>query len=178
MRRRKFLGLTAAGAAGTLMSHSGVHPLAAAATTQQLQPDYLPDTPGVPPESYQFPKDFFWGSATAAYQMEGAWNEDGKGESSGIVSPIPQARSRGDDRRCGLRLLSSLQTKMSLSCEQMNLNSYRFSIAWPRIQPNGTGPANQKGIDYYKPRIDALHAAHIRPLVDALSLGPAAGYRR
>ena len=47
----------------------------------KFQPDYLPFAPGVPPEPYQFPKNFLWGSATAAYQVEGAWKADGKGES-------------------------------------------------------------------------------------------------
>lgn len=164
MRRRKFLGLTAAGAAGTLMSHSGVHPLAAASTTQQLQPDYLPDTPGVPPESYQFPKDFFWGSATAAYQVEGAWKEDAKGESvwdrfAHTVGKIKGAAT--GDVACDSYHLYREDVALM---KQLNLKSCRFSIAWPRIQPTGTGPANQKGLDYYKRVLDELHAANIRPL--------------
>ena len=49
--------------------------------------------------------------------------------------------------------------------QAMNLNSYRFSISWPRIQPSGAGTANSKGIDYYSRLVDALLEAHIRPVV-------------
>jgi beta-glucosidase len=110
-----------------------------------------------------FPKNFWWGTATAAYQVEGAWNEDGKGESiwdrfahtpgkikdnaNGDVACDHYHRYRED-----VRLMQALQ-----------LNSYRFSIAWSRIQPNGSGKPNSKGLDFYSRLVDTLLAAKIRP---------------
>jgi beta-glucosidase len=112
-----------------------------------------------------FPKGFFWGTATAAYQIEGAWNEDGKGESIwDRFAHTPGKIKNGDtgDVACDSyhRWLEDLALMQA-----MNVNSYRFSISWPRIQPAGSGPANAKGVDYYSRLVDALLAAHIRPFV-------------
>src|SRR4051794_2867562 len=153
MDRRKFLGVTAGSLAAGLVSRSTVlQALSPTATQQsgQLQPDYLTQTPGVPPEGYQFPAEFFWGSATAAYQVEGAWKEDGKGESvwdhfSHTVGKIKGAAT--GDVACDSYHLYRQDVALM---KQLNLKSCRFSIAWPRIQPTGTGAANQAGLDYYK----------------------------
>jgi beta-glucosidase len=121
-------------------------------------------TPGVPPEPFQFPKDFFWGTATAAYQIEGAWNEDGKGESiwdryAHRVGTIKGATT--GDVACD----SYHRYKEDIALmKDMHLNSYRFSISWPRIQPTGAGVPNQKGLDYYNRLVDAMLEAKIRPL--------------
>lgn len=168
MDRRKFLGVTAGSLAASVVArNSMLQALAVPAAPQsaQLQPDYLLQTPGVPPETYQFPADFLWGSATAAYQVEGAWKEDGKGESvwdhfSHTVSKIKGAAT-GDVACDSYHLYKQDVAAM----KQLNLKSCRFSIAWPRIQPNGTGAANQVGLDYYKRVLDELHAANIRPAV-------------
>src|SRR5215469_3656097 len=80
MDRRKFLGVSAAGFAATLLSQSRLNPFPFADDVN-LQPNFLPFAPGVPPQPYQFPKEFMWAAATAAYQVEGAWKGDGKGES-------------------------------------------------------------------------------------------------
>lgn len=112
----------------------------------------------------QFPKDFYWGVATAAYQIEGAWNVDGKGESiwdrfSHTVGKVKGADT-GDVACDSYR---RYQEDIAVA-RQLNLNSYRFSISWPRIQADGTGKPNPKGLDYYKRVADALHDAKIRPL--------------
>ena len=164
MDRRKFLGVTAGGFGASLLSGSLLESLAMPAP-QQLQPDYLPATPGVPPDPHQFPKDFYWGTATAAYQVEGAWKEDGKGESvwdrfSHTVGKIKGAAT--GDVACDSYHLYKQDVALM---KQLNLKSYRFSVAWPRIQPSGMGQANQNGLDYYKRVLDELHAANIRPLV-------------
>jgi beta-glucosidase len=112
----------------------------------------------------QFPKDFFWGVATASYQIEGAWNLDGKGESiwdrfSHTVGKVKGADT--GDVACD----SYHRYKEDVAlAKQLNLRSYRFSISWPRIQAQGAGRPNPQGLDYYKRVADELHAANIRPL--------------
>jgi len=166
MDRRKFLGLSATGFAATLLSQTPLNGLVFPVEQDtKFQPDYLPFAPGVPPAPYQFPKDFLWGSATAAYQVEGAWKADGKGESiwdryAHTVGKIKGAAT--GDVACDSYY--RYQEDVALA-KQLNLNSYRFSISWPRIQADGVGPANPKGLDYYKRLLDGLHQANIRPLV-------------
>jgi len=166
MDRRKFLGVSAAGFAAALLSQSSLSALPFPFDQDtKFQPDYLPFAPGVPPEPYQFPRNFLWGSATAAYQVEGAWKADGKGESvwdryAHTVGKIKGAAT--GDVACD----SYYRYKEDLAlAKQLNLGSYRFSISWPRIQADGTGSANPKGLDYYKRVLDELHKAGIRPLV-------------
>jgi beta-glucosidase len=111
----------------------------------------------------RFPDGFRWGTATASYQIEGAWQEDGKGESIwDRFSHTPGKIKNGwtGDRACD----SYHRWKEDLALQkEMGLTSYRFSIAWPRIQPSGRGPANPKGLDYYRKLSDALLEAGIRP---------------
>lgn len=112
-----------------------------------------------------FPKGFFWGTATGSCQIEGAWKEDGKGESVwDRFSHTPGKIRNGDT--CDVACDSYHRWHEDIALMRaMNLNSYRFSIAWPRIQPSGSGTANAKGVDYYSRLVDALLEAHIRPLV-------------
>ncbi len=164
MDRRRFLGLTLGGLGASVVSRGLLNSLALPARFQP-QPDYLTATPGVPPEPYQFPKNFFWGAATAAYQVEGAWKEGGKGESIWDVFSHSVGRIKGaatGDVACDSYHLYRQDVALM---KQLNLTTYRFSIAWPRIQPSGTGSANQKGLDYYKRLLDELHSVNIRPLV-------------
>ena len=113
---------------------------------------------------FQFPKDFIWGAATASYQVEGAWNEDGKGESiwdrfSHTVGLVKGGYT--GDVACD----SYHRYKEDVAiAKQLNLTSYRFSVAWPRIQATGSGSPNSKGLDYYKRLADTLLEAKIRPL--------------
>lgn len=112
-----------------------------------------------------FPKGFFWGTATAAYQIEGAWNEDGKGESIwDRFAHTPGKIKNGDTGDVACDSYHRWREDIALM-RAMNLNSYRFSIAWPRIQPSGSGAANAKGVDYYCRLVDALLEARIRPFV-------------
>lgn len=112
-----------------------------------------------------FPKNFFWGAATAAYQIEGAWKEDGKGESIwDRFAHTPGKIRNGDTGDIASDSYHRWREDIAL-VRALNLNSYRFSISWPRIQPAGSGPANTKGIDYYSSMVDALLEARIRPFV-------------
>jgi beta-glucosidase len=115
--------------------------------------------------SWRFPDGFWWGTATAAYQIEGAWNEDGKGESIwDRFSHTPGRIKNGDTGDVACDHYHRWREDIALMRE-LNLNSYRFSISWPRIQPSGSGPANAKGLDFYRRLVDALLEAKIRPLV-------------
>ena len=113
---------------------------------------------------FQFPKDFLWGVATASYQVEGAWNVDGKGESIWDRFTHTVGKVKGGetgDVACDSYHLYKEDVALA---KKLNLNSYRFSISWPRIQADGTGKPNPKGLDYYKRLADALNEAKIRPL--------------
>ena len=113
---------------------------------------------------FQFPDEFIWGAATAAYQIEGAWSEDGKGESIWDRFSHTPGKVKGaatGDVACD----SYHRYKEDVALlKALNLKSYRFSVSWPRIQPDGAGDTNPKGIDYYKRLADALLEAGIRPL--------------
>ena len=112
-----------------------------------------------------FPKNFFWGTATAAYQIEGAWKEDGKDESIwDRFAHTPGKIKNGDVGDVACDSYHRWREDIALM-RAMNLNSYRFSISWPRIQSSGSGPANSKGVDHYSRLADALLEARIRPLV-------------
>ena len=112
-----------------------------------------------------FPRNFFWGAATSSYQIEGAWKVDGKGESIwDRFAHTPGKIKNGDTGDVACDSYHRWQEDIAL-LRAMNLNSYRFSISWPRIQPSGAGPANSEGVDYYRRLVDALLEARIRPLV-------------
>jgi len=112
-----------------------------------------------------FPKGFYWGASTAAYQIEGAWKEDGKGESIwDRFAHTPGKIKTGETADVACDSYHRWREDIALA-SAMNLNSYRFSISWPRIQPVGSGAANAKGLDFYRSMVDALLEAHIRPLV-------------
>ncbi len=117
------------------------------------------------PGQIAFPKDFLWGSATASYQVEGAWNIDGRGESIwDRYSHAPGNVKGGWTGDVACDNYHRYPEDIALM-KQMNLRSYRYSIAWPRIQPSGSGASNQKGIDFYKRLTDAVLGAGMRPLV-------------
>ncbi len=123
-----------------------------------------PSAPNFPAQAV-FPKGFLWGTATASYQIEGAWTEDGKGESIwDRFTHTPGTIKNGDTGDIACDSYHRWREDIALM-KAMNLNSYRFSIAWPRIQATGTGPANPKGIDSYSRIVDALLEARIRPMV-------------
>ena len=114
----------------------------------------------VPPS---FPSDFVWGTATAAYQIEGAVTADGRGESIWDRFSHTPGNTHNDDNgdtacdhynrwREDIELMSDLGT-----------HAYRFSIAWPRVMPGGTGAVNLAGLDFYDQLVDGLLEAGITP---------------
>ena len=112
-----------------------------------------------------FPKDFLWGAATSAYQIEGAWDEDGKGESNwDRWSHTPGKIKGGGSGDVAVDHYHRWPEDVALM-QQLGLNAYRFSIAWSRLQPDGRGPLNPKGVAFYDRLIDALLAAGITPFV-------------
>ncbi len=117
------------------------------------------------PADFTFPKGFFWGAATSSYQIEGAWNEDGKGESIwDRFTHTPGKIKNGDTGDIACDSYHRWREDLALM-RAMNVNSYRFSLSWPRMQPAGSGAVNAKGIDYYSRLVDALLEAGIRPFV-------------
>jgi beta-glucosidase len=112
-----------------------------------------------------FPADFVWGVATSSYQIEGAWNEDGRSES--IWDRFSHAPGKIVDSSNG-----------DVACEhyhrwrddialmrELGVQAYRFSVAWPRVLPQGRGRVNQRGVDFYSRLVDALLEAGIEPYV-------------
>src|SRR5882724_2866016 len=109
------------------------------------------------------PDGFHWGSATASYQIEGAWQEDAKGESIwDRFAHTPGKIRSGHTGDVACDSYHRFAEDIALM-RAMNQTSCRFSIAWPRIQPNGSGAPNAKGLDYYRRLVDALLDAGIRP---------------
>ena len=112
-----------------------------------------------------FPKNFLWGAATSGYQIEGAPDADGKGPSIwDRFTHLPGKIHHGDtgDRACNTYDLRQLDADLDLMAD-LGLKSYIFSVQWPRIQPDGRGPANAKGIDYYRRLVDGLCRRNIVP---------------
>src|SRR5262245_23767687 len=110
-----------------------------------------------------FPKGFFWGTATASYQIEGAWNEAGKGPSIwDTYAHTPGKIKNGDTGDVANDHYHRYKEDVALM-RSIGANAYRFSIGWPRIFPQGTGAPNQKGLDFYSRLVDELKAAGIEP---------------
>lgn len=108
-----------------------------------------------------FPKNFLWGASTSAYQVEGAWNEDGKGLSVIDMLDHPEDTS---DFKVASDHYHRYKEDVKLFSE-LGLKAYRFSIAWSRIIPNGIGEVNKKGIEFYNNLIDELNKYNIEPIV-------------
>ena len=112
-----------------------------------------------------FPKDFIWGTATAAYQIEGAWNEDGRGESIwDRFSHTPGKTRGGANGDVACDHYHRWPADLDLMVE-LGVQAYRLSIAWPRILPTGRGQVNQAGLDFYSQLIDGLLERGITPYV-------------
>ena len=112
-----------------------------------------------------FPTDFVWGSATSAYQIEGAWQEGGKGPSVwDAFSHTPGKTANGDTGDVACDHYHRVREDVALMAEA-GLKAYRFSISWTRIQPTGTGAPNPEGLRFYSDLIDALLARGITPYV-------------
>jgi 6-phospho-beta-glucosidase len=108
-----------------------------------------------------FSKDFLWGASTSAYQVEGAYNEDGKGLSVQDTKDVVEGTS---DFEVASDHYHHYKEDVALFAE-MGFKTYRFSISWARIIPDGVGKVNQKGIEFYNNLIDELLANNIEPLI-------------
>lgn len=112
-----------------------------------------------------FPQDFVWGAATSAYQIEGAWNEDGKGASIwDRYSHTPGNVHAGDTGDVACDHYHRWSEDIDLM-KEIGLRAYRFSTAWTRILPEGRGRVNQPGLDFYSRLVDGLLEAGIQPYV-------------
>ncbi|HZU42134.1 MAG TPA: family 1 glycosylhydrolase [Terriglobales bacterium] len=149
MNRRAFLvGSVAAASAGAVARKGFTEDVAVAS---------------LPP----FPRDFLFGAATSCVQIEGAAWEDGKGESIwDCFAEKPGAIADGSSPSLACDSYHQWPRDIALM-KEMGLQSYRFSIAWPRILPAGSGQVNERGVDHYNKIIDALLDAGVQPLVTA-----------
>ena len=112
-----------------------------------------------------FPKNFMFGAATAAYQIEGGRGEDGKSDSIwDKFCDIPGKIDNGDTGNVACDHYHRVEEDIALM-QELGLESYRFSVAWTRILPEGTGKVNEKGVAFYNKLIDGLLAAGIKPLL-------------
>lgn len=112
-----------------------------------------------------FPPDFLWGTATAAYQIEGAVAEDGRTPSIwDTFSHTPGKTANGDTGDVACDHYHRWREDITLM-RRLGVDAYRFSIAWPRVLPAGTGPVNPKGLAFYDALVDALLEAGITPSV-------------
>src|SRR4051794_36298889 len=113
------------------------------------------------PSSNEFPPDFVWGVATAAAQIEGAAREDGKGEAIWDRFAAERGRGKnGDPRAVACDHYPRYEADAALM-RARGVRHYRLSVAWPRVFPDGDGPINPRGLDFYDRLIDALLARGI-----------------
>jgi beta-glucosidase len=156
MDRRQFLASSFAAGSGALLASRGAGaPLLRQQVPGAVSPAEIRGT--------RFPDGFLWGMATASYQVEGAWDEDGKGESIWDRFSHTVGKVKGGatgDVACDQYHLYPQDIAMM---KRLNQKSYRFSISWPRIQPAGVGAVNQKGLDHYSRLVDRVLEAGIRP---------------
>jgi beta-glucosidase len=118
-----------------------------------------------PAQAHRFPTGFWWGAATAAYQIEGAWDEDGRTPCIWDTFARTPGRVRnGDNGNIAADHYHRWPEDVQAIAD-LGLNAYRFSTAWPRIQPGGSGPANARGLDFYDRLVDGILAAGIAPVL-------------
>lgn len=110
-----------------------------------------------------FPDGFVWGAATSAYQIEGGVRADGRGPSIwDVFGRRPGAIADGDTGDMACDHYHRFRSDVALM-KDLGLQSYRFSVAWPRVQPDGSGDVNAAGLDFYERLVDELLAAGIAP---------------
>lgn len=110
-----------------------------------------------------FPNNFYWGASSSAFQIEGAWNEDGKGLTVADYNSFKKSNKQADTKVASdfyHRYKEDIQLM-----KKLGLKMYRFSISWARIFPEGDGKVNEKGIDFYNNVIDELIANNIEPFI-------------
>jgi beta-glucosidase len=113
----------------------------------------------------RFPDGFLWGAATSAYQIEGAVDADGRGPSIwDRFCRLPGAIRNGDTGEVATDHYRRYRQDVALMAD-LGLHAYRFSVAWPRIQPTGEAPAREAGLDFYRRLTDALLEARVEPMI-------------
>lgn len=113
--------------------------------------------------SKRFPEGFLWGAATAAYQVEGAAREEGRGDSIwDTFARTPGNVRHGDTGEISCDQYHRLREDLDLMAD-LGLQSYRFSVSWPRVRPTGDGAVNRPGLDYYRRLVDGLRQRDIAP---------------
>ena len=113
----------------------------------------------------RFPNDFLWGTATASFQIEGAADADGRGPSIwDTFCRVPGAVRNADNGDIACDHYHRVDEDLDL-IKGLGVGTYRFSVAWPRIQPTGKGPANQAGLDFYRRLVDGLAARDIEATI-------------
>lgn len=123
------------------------------------------DVESEPVDVTAFPPDFAWGAATAAYQIEGARHVDGRTDSIwDTFSHSPGRVVGGDNGDVAVDHYRRWREDVDLMAE-LGIANYRFSVSWPRVQPGGRGPANQRGLDFYRRLVDELLRRDITPWV-------------
>lgn len=128
-----------------------------------IAPETPIQTQGETDLARRFPEHFLWGAATAAYQVEGAVHEDGRGSSIwDDFAATPGKTYQGDTGEVAADHYHRIEEDTDLMV-QLGLGAYRFSIAWPRIVPGGRGAINQAGLDFYDRLVDTLLAKGIEP---------------
>ncbi|MEM9082901.1 MAG: family 1 glycosylhydrolase, partial [Planctomycetota bacterium] len=126
-----------------------------------------------------FPSDFTWGVAAAAYQIEGAWNEDGKGESVWDAFARRNGSTfEGNTGEVACDHYHRYEEDVRLM-QQLGVKAYRLSLSWPRLIPDATGKPNEAGFAFYDRLFDSLLDAGIQPWVTLFHWDePLAMYRR
>ncbi len=109
----------------------------------------------------KFRKDFLWGASTSAYQVEGAYQEDGKGLS---IQDLHEPANGITDFKVASDHYHRMKEDVALMAE-LGLKAYRFSISWARVIPDGDGEVNEKGLAFYDSLIDQLNEKHIEPVI-------------
>ncbi|MFG2059724.1 GH1 family beta-glucosidase [Micromonospora sp. NPDC048930] len=165
--RRAAASATAAGAARAGLAGAVAAGIAASSATVagcDDTPEAAPDSADSPHGPLRFPSGFGWGAATSAYQIEGAAKEDGRGESVwDTFSHTPGRTRNGDTGDIAADHYHRYAADLDIM-RNLGLSSYRFSISWPRIQADGSGKPNQRGLDFYRRLVDGLHERGIAPM--------------
>jgi beta-glucosidase len=129
------------------------------------EPRMTTEGEGVKNTKAEFPKNFVWGAATASYQVEGAAREDGRSPS--IWDVFCQTEGRVKEKHTGDVACDHYHRwKEDVALmKALGLRAYRFSVAWPRVIPEGTGRVNAKGLAFYDRMVDARCAAGVEPFI-------------
>ena len=111
----------------------------------------------------KFPKDFLWGASSSAFQIEGGWNEDGKGMSVADFNSFKRSNIQADSKVAS-DFYHHYKEDITLM-KELGMKVYRFSFSWARIIPDGDGEVNEKGLQFYHDVVDELLKNNIVPIV-------------